>query len=52
MADTFPQKSEYDVAGHLLYRCLHFQLQENTYIQSQIQFIQTRHNGELLSWRT
>ena len=41
MADTIQQKNEYSVAGDLLYRCPHFYLQENTYIQSQIQFIQT-----------
>ena len=39
MLDSIP--SEYYVAGDLRYRCLRFQLQENTYIQSQIQFIQT-----------
>ena len=33
-------KSEYYVAGDLLHRCLHFQLHENTYIQSQIQLTQ------------
>ena len=41
MADKIPPKTKYSVAGDLLYLCLHFQLQENTYIQSQIQFIQT-----------
>ena len=32
MADKIPTKTEYSVAGDLLYRCLHFQLQENTHI--------------------
>ena len=30
MADNIPPKTEYYVAEDLLYRCLHFQLQENT----------------------
>ena len=41
MADKIHPKTEYSVAGDLLYRCLHLKLQETTYIQSQIQFIQT-----------
>ena len=43
MADNPPPhpQTEYSVAGNLLYMCLYFQLQEVTYIQSQIQFIQT-----------
>ena len=31
MADKIRPKTEYSVAGDLLYRCLYFQLQENTY---------------------
>ena len=34
MADKIPPKIEYSVAGDLLYRCLHFQLQKNIYSKS------------------